>query len=349
MKKEVENGTIRIKCKDLKAYEKTKNGWKVSDKELLNALEVIKLFKVHKKFDVLKDTKNPEFIKGQVSKDGKIQGARINILPDGKVLSKAYSIFAKNLTLHDENSNDHWDVLYENPGGGFAHLYTIDKVKRSVKGKYKEVEDFSRRYKKLREKVFKALNDKNDEIALPMFTLLETYMRIGNETYFKANGHKGLTTLKKKDVFIKGNQIEFNYIGKKGVPMDIVKEFPLVYLKRLKEKLKKLKKDDFIFANSEGHPLKDTYFMEAFERYCGKRFYPHIVRSFYATEKAREFLKNHKESNKEKVKELYMNIAEKLGHKKFDKKNNEWKSDYNVTIHYYLQPELVEKIDKIVR
>ncbi len=348
-KKVAEKGTLRIKCKDLKMYEKTSNGWKLSKGEFPDAIGAVKLFKVHGNFKDLIDKKNPEFLKGQVSKEGMVQGARINILPDGKVLNKAYSLFAEDLTIHDEKSNDHWDVLYKNPGGGHSHVYTLGKVKIAVKGKYREVEDFGKKYNLLRQRVLKGLKDADDSLALPMYTLLETYMRVGNETYYKANGHKGLTTLKKKDVSIKGKEVEFNYIGKKGVPMDIVKEFPSSYLNRLKGELKKLKKDDFIFTNSEGHPLKDTHFMEAFERYCGKRFHPHIVRSYYATQRAKEFLKNKKHATKEEVKELYISIAEKLGHKKFVKKDGEWKSDFNVTIHYYLQPEMVEKISSIVK
>ena len=35
---------------------------------------------------------------------------------------------------------------------------------------------------------------------------------------------------------------------------------------------------------------KDTAFMDAFEDYCGEKFYPHIVRSYYATKKAEEFI-----------------------------------------------------------
>jgi len=43
----------------------------------------------------------------------------------------------------------------------------------------------------------------------------------------------------------------------------------------------------------------------------------------------------------------YLSLAEKLGHKKFSKKDNEWKDNYNVTIHYYLNPKILEKINSI--
>src|SRR3989344_7730426 len=168
VRKKVEIGTLRIKSRDLKVYEKTSNGWKISKREFPNALEVVKLFKVHGKFDVLRDTKKPEFLKGQVSKARMVQGARINILPDGKVLNKAYSLFAEDLTIHDEKSNNHWDVMYKNPGGGHSHVYTLDKVKIAVKGKYREVENFGKKYNLLKQRVLKGLRDENDESALPM-------------------------------------------------------------------------------------------------------------------------------------------------------------------------------------
>ena len=349
MKNTTPIGTTRVKSKDLNAYEKNKTGWKLSKTQFVEVAHIAKMFKAHCNFKLLIDTKNPEFLKGQVSKEGAIQGARINQLPNGKVLSKAYSLFAKNLVVHDESSHDHWDALYENPGGGHSHLYTLDKVKNSTKEKYKTVEDFSKRYALLEKKVTIALGDRADNLCLPMYTLLKTYMRVGNETYYKMNGHAGLTTLKKKDLMIKGNNVIFTYISKKGVPMTIKQEFPSVYVSRLKKGINGLKNNDFIFSDIHGKPLRDTEFMGAFERYCGKRFYPHIVRSYYATQKAKEFLKRKRHATKEEVKELYMGIAEKLGHKKFDKKNNEWKNDYNVTIHYYLRPELVEKINEIVK
>ncbi|MEK6792493.1 MAG: hypothetical protein AABX95_01610, partial [Nanoarchaeota archaeon] len=144
------------------------------------------------------------------------------------------------------------------------------------------------------------------------------------------------------------NKVQFNYISKSGVPMNIEQEFPTSYINRLKEKLSKSKSNEFIFTNNENKPLKDTDFMKAFEKYCGERFYPHIVRSYYATTKAKKFIKSHKEATKQEIKELFNSIAEKLGHKRFDKKNDEWKNSFTVTIHHYIQPDLVEKIQSLV-
>ncbi len=343
----IETGTIRI-GKDLKTYEFSKGNWKILKQEFPNTQKVISLFKSHNKFNELIDQKNAKFLKGQLYKS-KIQGARINILPDGKKLDKAYSLFAEDLTIHDQNSHDHWDLIYKNPNGKYAYLYTLEKRNKAVKNKYKKVERFESLHNKLQKAVINNLSNKEDIYALPVYTLLKTYMRVGNEIYFKENGHKGLTTLKKKDIKINKNKVQFNYIAKSGVPMNIVEEFPQDYIKRLREKINPIKNSDFVFTKEKNQPLKDTDFMSAFEKYCGERFYPHIVRSFYATKRAKDFLKLHKSATRDEVKQLFTEIAEKLGHKRFDKKTEEWKNSFTVTIHHYIQPELVEKIQNLAK
>ncbi len=350
MEKELDAlGSIRVKYSDLNFYEKSKHGWILSKKDFPHVRELIRLFKSHKNIKLLRDTKNSEFLKGSILHDGKIVGARINILPNGKVVDKAYSIFAKNLTIHDETSHSHWDVMFQNPGGTYCHLYTLEKKSSKAKEKYRKVDLFGKKYKLLNRNLMKALYDKEDEYAIPMYTLLKTYMRVGNETYYNANGHKGLTTITKKDISIKGDTVTFNYLAKNGVPMTIRENFPSAYIKRIKDRLKKIKEGSFVFANHDGSPLKDTYFMQAFEKYCGEKFYPHIVRSYYATKTANEFIKAHKSATKKEVNQLFDSIAEKLGHKRFDKKQNQWKDSHSVTVHYYLDPKTFQRVNNLIK
>ena len=338
-------GTIRIKTADLQPYEKTKRSWKKSFKSFPEAMLVIELFKAHGNLGALIDINNPKFLKGQLSPDRNVQGGRIDVLPNEKKLDKAFPLLAPHLTIHDESSSRHWDVIYQNPGGTYSYLYSLEKRNRFVRKKYKIVDEFTKCFPKLKRNVYNALKDKNDHLALPMYTLLRTYMRIGNEIYYKAHRHKGLATLKKDNVSINGNRVLFKYIAKDGVPTTIDSTFPNIYISRLQEILKSTDKTSFIFANrNTGHPLSDTHFKEAFKRYCGREFYPHIVRSYYATEKVREFLRTHKVPTKENVRSLFLSIAEKLGHKRFAKKDGVWKESYNVTVNHYIQPELVEKI-----
>jgi hypothetical protein len=341
-------GTVRIKSKNLQAYVWQNSCWRKSEKAFSDALHAVELFKAHNNLKALLDTKNPVFLKGMLLPNGKTAGARINVLPDNTRLNKAFSLFAKNLSIHDETSDSHWDVLYENYGGTFSYVYSISKIKKSVKRKYALVNDFSKYYPKLLKNVSVALNDESDSFALPMYTLLKTRMRVGNEIYYKAHKHKGLTTLKKKDIGIRGSKVTFSFLSKGGVPRKITEKFPKAYILRLKKTLRHLKNNSFVFADKNtSHPLKDTVFKEAFKKYCGKEFYPHIVRSYYATKRAKQFLKGRKHATKEQVNALYSGIAEKLGHKKFVKKKHEWESSYSVTVNHYIQPELVEKIGSI--
>jgi len=345
----VATGTIRIKVKNLQAYEKTAKSWKKSKQQFPEILKIIELFKSHKNLNELIDKKNPLFLKGQLGPNGEIQGARINILPDNKKIDKAYSLFAKYLVVHDQSSNEHWDVLFQNKGGTWAYCYTLEKKIRHRDQKYKKVKEFSKVFPHLCNTVCKALKNKNDHLAVPMYTLLTTYMRVGNEIYYKANKHKGLTTLKRKDIKVNGKNVTFNYLAKDGVPRIISRKFPTSYISRLNSMMKSLKRNDFVFISCHtGHPLKEQQFKKAFKHYCGKEFYPHIVRSHYATSTVQKFLQGKKKISKEEANQLFLSVAAKLGHKKFVKKENKWKNNYSVTVNHYIEPKLVEKVKKMI-
>lgn len=333
-------GTIRIKTKDLKPYEKTKNSWKKSSRKFPETEKVILLFKAHNNLKLLIDKKNPEFLKGQISKEGQIQGARINILPNGNKLTGAYSIFAKNLTIHDEDSHDHWDAIYENPSG-YCYLYDEKKIKKHKDKKFSKVKIFEKLYPQLEKKVYNGLFKKDDYMSVPIYTLLKTYIRVGNDIYYKHNGHKGLTTLSKENIKIKNNFVTFKFVAKDGVPMEITHEFPEQYIKRLRPLLKN---SPFVFTTCSGNMLTENHFKRAFKRYIGKEFYPHIVRSFFATHETEEFLKHHKKPTKEETRNFLKHIAHDLGHRKFNKKNNEWEESYAVTISHYIAPNYSEKL-----
>lgn len=341
--------TYRIKKQDLQVYE-TKNGntWKKSPQEtqtqFKNVKNIANLYKQHNNLDLITDKKHPEFLQGIYSK-GKAIGGRIGSLPDGTILTKAYPLFANNLQIHDETSHYHWDVLFQNPSGSYTYIYTKEKEQTSKQKKFGNVETFDKLLPKLETNLKKAIG--KDPLALPMIILLQTKMRVGSERYYKKSKHKGLTTLQKKDLTIKGNNITFNYTAKDGVPMNITETFNKKIIEETKKLLQTKKTTDFIFTTTNGHPLTDIMFEKAFLQYTGKKFYPHIVRSHYATMKAKEFFKQNKTVTPKQVRELYETIAEKLGHKKYSKKTREWKDSYQVTIHYYVQEEIVNKIANI--
>jgi len=334
----------RIKVSDFSVCKVDGKSCKKCSVKFSEALEVARLFKKCGNLDLIIDENDSKFLKGGFS-DGEVVGERIKVLPDGRTLNKMYSLFAPGLKIHDERSNIHWDVIYRNPNGSYAYIYTVEKEKIARKEKYEKVRNFVGCLPKLRRNLNKALNE--DILALPMLILLKTKMRVGNEIYYNKNHHKGLTTLKKKNINIYGNKVTFDFIGKDGVPQKIIEDFPKAVVDKLKDVLKKKKLDDFVFVDLNGHPLKDTVFERGFEKYCGIKFYPHIVRPYYATREAEKFLEKGNFS-KDDVKKFYMSIADKLGHKKFSKKTGDWEDSYQVTLHHYINPELVKKIAKII-
>ena len=342
MKKET---IIRIKTKNLQAYEKTNNSWKKSSKQFPNAVQVIKLFKAHNKFNELIDKKNPIFLKGQLY-NNKCQGARINILPNSQKIDKAYSLFAEDLTIHDEASHSHWDIIYKNPNGKYAYCYTLKKKQKSSNEKYNHVKEFGKKYTQIQAHAYNELKT-NKIMPLAIITLLKTNMRVGNEMFYKLHKSKGLTTLKKADMKIKGNQVTFKYLSKGLVPVETQEQFPDLFIQKLRNHIKNLRNNDFVFTGQDNKPLKDTDFEKTFKEYCGISFYPHIVRSYYATKTIETFFKKNKHPDKKQLKELLLLVSEKLGHKKFNKKQNCWQPSSTVTISHYIAPKLVEKIRNI--
>ena len=121
-------------------------------------------------------------------------------------------------------------------------------------------------------------------------------------------------------------------------------KFPRMYVRRSQKQLQALKPGDFVFSSKNGKPLRDEHFKKAFKRYCGKEFYPHIIRSHHATRRVKEFLKGKKTISKEEMKTLFFSLTADLGHKRFEKKGRTWEDNYTVTLNHYVEPALVERV-----
>ena len=110
----------------------------------------------------------------------------------------------------------------------------------------------------------------------------------------------------------------------------------------------KKKANDFVFtAKNSKHPLSERAFQQAFEKYCGEKFYPHIVRSHYATMAVKHYIKGKRKLKKEDVDHLYLSIAKDLGHKRFLKKTGAWQNNSAITVNYYVDPVLVARVERM--
>jgi len=300
------------------------------------ALKVVELFRKHGNLALIRDGK---FLVGGFDGE-KAVGERIDVLPNGVKLNKGFPLFGRSLTIHDERSRGHWDVIFENPSGSFSYVYSLEKMRMSREKKYKLVDDFERCLPRLRRGLTGALGE--SDLILAMLVLLKTKMRVGGEIYYKRSRHKGLTTLKKKDVRIVGDKVVFDFVGKDGVPQRLQERFSDKVLVELKRVLEKRRRNDFVFLNNEGRVFRDTDFETCFERFCGEKFYPHIVRSHFATREVERFLAK----DRENARKFCLGIAAKLGHKKLIK--GKWEDSYEVTLHHYVRGDLVEKIGAMI-
>lgn len=350
--KKYEEGSRKIKISDNNKYIFQNNEWKYTDAISSEIKKIIDLYATKENISLLIDKITGKFIKGHIDKHKKISGARIKHLPSGKELARGgFSIFAKNLAIN-KNKKLLWDICYENTSGLKTYLYSTDKVELERKKKSKTVDKFTLEHKNILKNVENDLQKTKETKYLALLTLLKTHMRVGNLHHYNNLKHKGLTTLQKKDIKInkKTNQCTFSFIGKDGVPQEITKKFPAYYIETLNKKLKTLKKDEFVFTSKKtSKPIHSSTFSNILFSYTNKHFYPHIIRSFYADLTCKNFITNNKNKkiSKKEVETCFLEIAANLGHKKFNKKNNQWEINFKVTIENYIRPEYVEKMKSL--
>ena len=339
MIKDFEVGTKRINSVSHKLYIKTSTSWDFLDEISDDLKSIISQYSKNKTLKFLIDEKHPEFLKGSLSPENKILGERIKLLPEGSQLARAgFSIFAKNLRFNND-PNHEWDVCYENTSGLKTYLYSEDKIHLEQEKKFKLVQKFSENYKNI---ISNVENNLETIQYLALYTLLKTFIRVGNYHYFLKNSHKGLTTLLKRDISIDGKMVLFDFIGKDGVPHQITKEFPEDYVKQLKKILSSRKADDFVFTGINRKPLHSEDFSSIFFNITQEHFYPHIIRSHHADSVCLDYLEG--KTKIQDPEKLFLQIAKDLGHKKYNKKKEKWEISPNITIKSYIYPEYVKKI-----
>ena len=152
------------------------------------------------------------------------------------------------------------------------------------------------------------------------------------------------------DIITKKNKVKFNFIGKDGIPQEIIIEFEKCYIDILKKRLRHLRKNDFIFADELNHPIHSKEFSDILFNYTHEHFYPHIIRSYYADSEIEKFIKenNGKKLTKKEVENKLLSIAKALGHKKYDKKKNKFVPSFKITISNYIYPKLLDKMYDLV-
>ncbi len=345
----LEEGSKRVKSSDFKQYTKQNGRWLLSDDMSEETYEAVQHYLRERNVEALIDKDIDKFLKGHISACGNPSGKRINELPNGKKLARGgFSLFAKNLKFNLDGKSD-WAVMYENYSGLKTYLYDEENVHLEREKKRKLVNKFIRFYPLIVERLERDLKLKRDIRHLALHIMIMTKIRVGNLEYLLHYGHKGLTTLQKRDITIKGNIIIFDFVGKDGVPQHVEKEFDTMTVRMLQKLLDKKQEGDFVFTGSNDLPLHGSVFSKILFKYTGEHFYPHIIRSFYADSKCRKFIRNHRSPTRKQVLGKFKEIAANLGHKKYDPKKKDWVADYKITISNYIRPEYVEKMKEMCK
>ncbi len=352
MAKELDLGSIRIKSKELKLFEKKDEDlWKAISELDEDILTIIELYKDNNNFELLLDAHDENFLRGSVSPDPekKVCGARVMVLPNGEKLARAgFSLFAKDLMFNFDNDECLWDVCYTNASKSKTYLYTESKVQLEQDKKLRLVEKFEKHYLEILENCEEKIKQRNCEtVYLALYVMLKTFIRVGNIEYYKRFNHKGLTTLQIKDISIDNNFITFEFIGKDGVPQKITKRFEDFFIKKFKKLIGNRDKEEFLFVNENNNVLHSDYFSKILFQWTEEHFYPHIIRSHFADMTCKEFLKKHRTATKQQVEQVFLEIAENLGHKKYNKKTDTWEICFNVTLKNYIHPSYSDRMIKL--
>lgn len=91
--------------------------------------------------------------------------------------------------------------------------------------KFDRVAEFARKLPAIREQLDKDLRrselDRRRVLAIAVYLLEKTLVRVGNDQYTRENGSYGLTTLRARHASVTGTEIRFKFRGKSGVVHDV--------------------------------------------------------------------------------------------------------------------------------
>lgn len=121
--------------------------------------------------------------------------------------------------------NTHIQATGTDAKGRKQYIYHPDWTKIAQENKFGKIIDFGLSLPQIRGRVQKDLEekslDKKSVLAAVVWLLEHTFIRVGNEEYYKENDSFGLTTLRNKHIKIKGSKMFFSFKGKSGVETDL--------------------------------------------------------------------------------------------------------------------------------
>ncbi|GAB3324422.1 DNA topoisomerase IB [Hymenobacter humi] len=206
--------------------------------------------------------------------------------------------------------------------------------------KFSRLRTFGEKLADLRQQLNKDLRrpqlDREKVVALVLTLMDQSFIRVGNKEYAKKNKSYGLTTLRDRHVAIEGADVNFSFVGKKGVAHDVTLHD--ARLARLVRKCKEIPGQHlFQYYTKDGqrHALESGDVNEYLQRHTGLALSAKDFRTWGGTVKMVEcleaVLREEPELAPEKVvKKAVKVVATGLG------------NTPTVCSKYYIHPQVVE-------
>jgi DNA topoisomerase-1 len=210
--------------------------------------------------------------------------------------------------------------------------------------KFSRLRTFGEQLAGLREQLDKDLRrpglDREKVVALVLTLMDQSFIRVGNKEYAKKNGKAkpsyGLTTLKDSHVSFAGADVNFSFVGKKGVAHDVtVHDARLARLVRKCKEIPGQHLFQYYTADGQRHALESGDVNEYLHRHTGLQLSAKDFRTWGGTVKMVECLEavlnEEPELAPEKVvKKAVKDVATGLG------------NTPTVCSKYYIHPQVVE-------
>ncbi|MBD2768987.1 DNA topoisomerase IB [Hymenobacter sp. BT664] len=206
--------------------------------------------------------------------------------------------------------------------------------------KFSRLRTFGEQLVGLREQLEKDLRrpglDHDKVVALVLTLMDQSFIRVGNKEYAKKNKSYGLTTLRDRHVAIKGDEVHFTFVGKKGVAHDVTLHD--ARLARLVRKCKEIPGQhlfQYYSADGQRHPLESGDVNEYLQRHTGLALSAKDFRTWGGTVKMVECLERVLDEEPDLapdkvVKKAVKEVATGLG------------NTPTVCSKYYIHPQVVE-------
>ncbi|MDQ3290366.1 MAG: DNA topoisomerase IB [Bacteroidota bacterium] len=236
--------------------------------------------------------------------------------------------------------NGHIQVTGRDTKGRKQYIYHPEWRNTRSLTKFSRMISFGEKLPAIRQQIEKDLQirtlNQQKVTAIVLNLLDQSLIRIGNRQYAEANKSYGLTTLRDKHVAIEGDQVKFQFVGKKGVSHEIdIKD------RRLAKLVKKCKDipgyDLFQYYDEDGtrQTLESGQVNQYIQEISGADFTAKDFRTWGGTvlmvECLERLLDEKPELEKEKsVKDAFKTVAKGLG------------NTPTVCSKYYVHPQVLE-------